>query len=75
MMYGADAAIENKYKQIPVHLTVNEKCIQQFEHLTAEGELCRAELRDRLKEDRAEALRLTEERAAAEKLRYVVLAT
>jgi hypothetical protein len=71
MMYGADAEIENKYKQTPVYLTVNEQCIAQFERLTAEGHLCRADLKDRLEDDRAEALRLTEERGAAEEQRYV----
>ena len=70
MMYGADAGIENKYKQTPVYLTVDEKCIEQFETLEAEGELCRAALQDRLEDDRHEAKRLGEERAAAEELRY-----
>ena len=70
MMYGADAGIENKYKQTPVYLTVAEKCISQFEDLEAEGELCRAALRDGLEDDREDALRLAEERSAAEEQRY-----
>lgn len=69
MMYGADAGIENKYKQTPVYLTVNEQCIAQFEALAADGELCRADLRDRLEDDREEAMRLTEERASSEENR------
>lgn len=69
MMYGADAGIENKYKQTPVYLTVSDKCIAQFEDLEVDGELCRAALRDRLEDDREEALRLTEDRAAVEEQR------
>jgi hypothetical protein len=71
-MYGADAGIENKYKQTPAYLTVDDKCIAQFESLAVDGELCRAVLRDRLEDDRDEALRLTEERAAAEEQRCVL---
>lgn len=73
MMYGADAGIENMYKQMPVYLTSSDKCIAQFEDLVGDGELCRADLRDRLEDDREEVLRLAEERAGAEEQRCALI--
>jgi hypothetical protein len=71
IMYGAAATIENKYKQTPVYLTLSEECAAQFDQLASEGDLCRTDLKDRLKDDREEALRLEEQRADAKEAQCV----
>jgi len=64
IMYGADASIQNRYKQTARYLALSEECLQLFDLLERDGELCRHDLRDRLDDDRAEAAALKEEAAA-----------
>lgn len=69
IMYGADASIQNRFKLTPSYLALSDECLQLFDVLDRDGELCRHDLRQRLAEDREEAAALKAERAAEEERR------
>lgn len=69
IMYGADASIQNCYMQTPPYLALSDECLQLFDLLERDGELCRHDLRQRLADDREEAAALQQEKAAEQERR------
>eukprot|EP00892_Ulva_mutabilis_P006056 jgi/Ulvmu1/3822/UM018_0033.1 len=64
IMYGADSTVQNCYMQTARYLALSDECLELFDLLERDGELCRQDLRARLEDDRAEAAARKEERAA-----------
>lgn len=65
LMHGAQAHHENRHKQVAERLCTDSTCLQVFEQLRKDGDLCRQDLREHLADCRAAATDAATARAAA----------